>query len=50
MPADVAFRTKGELARVMIARAVAAEVPLGWVAGDTVYGNDRRLRRWLEER
>ena len=50
VPADVAFRTKGELARVMIARAVAAEVPFGWVAGDTVYGNDRRLRRWLEER
>ena len=33
----------------MIARAVAAGVPFGWVAGDTVYGNDRRLRVWLEE-
>ena len=43
------FRTKGQLAQVMIARAVAAGVPFGWVAGDTVYGNDRRLRRWLEE-
>ena len=31
-------------------RALAADVPFGWVAGDTVYGNDRRLRRWLEER
>ena len=28
---------------------MAAGVPFGWVAGDTVYGNDRRLRRWLEE-
>ena len=23
-------------------------VPFGWVAGDEVYGNDRKLRRWLE--
>ena len=30
-------------------RAVAAGVPFAWVTGDTVYGNDRRLRRWLEE-
>ena len=49
VPEGVAFRTKGQLARVMIARALAAHVPFGWVAGDTVYGNDRRLRRWLEE-
>ena len=50
LPEEVAFRTKGQLARVMIARALAAGVPFGWVTGDTVYGNDRRLRRWLEER
>ena len=55
MPEDVAFRTKGELAqvmiaRVMIARDLRADVPFGWVAGDTVDGNDRRFRRWLEER
>ena len=49
VPAEVVFRIKGQLAQVMIARAVAAGVPFGWVAGDTVYGNDRRLRRWLEE-
>ena len=24
-------------------------MPFAWVTGDTVYGNDRRLRRWLEE-
>ena len=49
VPQDVVFRTKGQLAQQMIARAVAADVPFGWVTGDTVYGNDRRLRRWLEE-
>ena len=49
VPRDVVFHTKGQLAQQMIGRAVAAEVPFGWVAGDTVYGNDRKLRRWLEE-
>ena len=34
----------------MLARAVAAGVGLAWVAGDRVYGNDRVLRDWLEQR
>ena len=45
----VVFRTKGQLAQRMIARAVAGGVPFDWVTGDTVCGNDRRLRGWLEE-
>ena len=49
VPQDVIFRTKGQLAQQMIARAVAADVPFSWVTGDTVYGNDRKLRGWLEE-
>ena len=49
VPQDVVFRTKAQLAQGMIARAVGAGVPFAWVTGDTVYGNDRRLRRWLEE-
>ena len=49
VPEGVVFRTKGQLAQGMIARAVAAGVPFAWVTGDTVYGNDRRLRQWLEE-
>ena len=49
IPADVAFATKGELARAMLARAFAAGVPAAWVVGDTVYGGDD-LRRWLEGR
>src|SRR3954464_7276974 len=33
----------------MIERAIAARVPFSWVVGDEVYGNDRRLRLWLEQ-
>jgi SRSO17 transposase len=46
---DVAFATKPELARKMIERAVTAEVPFAWVAGDEVYGGNPGLREWLEE-
>lgn len=49
IPEDVKFATKPQLARVMLEKAQAAGVPLAWVCGDTVYGNDRCLRRWLEE-
>jgi SRSO17 transposase len=34
----------------MLERAFAAGVPAAWVTGDEVYGGDRRLRVWLEER
>ena len=49
VPESVKFATKPQLARVMLERAQAAGVALAWVSGDTVYGNDRRLRGWLEE-
>ena len=49
VPKEVKFATKPHLARLMIARAVEAQVPFLWVTGDAVYGNDRRLRVWLEE-
>ncbi len=48
IPAEVPFATKGELARTMLGRAFAAEVPAAWVTGDEVYGGDGGLRRWLE--
>ena len=50
MPEEMAFRTKPQLAREMLERAVEAGVPFRWVAGDEVYGSDRNLRLWLEER
>lgn len=48
VPEEVEFATKGELARRMLARAFEAEVGAKWVTGDEVYGNDGKLRRWLE--
>jgi SRSO17 transposase len=38
------FATKPTLAVTLIDRAVAAQVPAAWVAGDEVYGADPRLR------
>jgi SRSO17 transposase len=49
VPKTVTFATKPALAQHMIARALQAGVPARWVTGDTVYGNDGKLRRWLEE-
>ena len=48
VPESVGFRTKPQLAQLMLKRALESGVPFGWVAGDEVYGNDRKLRRWLE--
>jgi SRSO17 transposase len=48
IPEEVGFATKPELARVMLERALAAAVPAAWVTADSIYGDDRRLRLWLE--
>jgi SRSO17 transposase len=48
IPQDRRFATKPQLARQMVARALAAGVPARWVTGDSVYGDDRRLRMGLE--
>jgi SRSO17 transposase len=47
---EVEFATKPELALAMLTRALDAEVPAGWVAGDEVYGQHSGLRLALEER
>ncbi len=49
VPQDVIFQTKPQLAKQMLKRAMAAGVPGRWVTGDTVYGNDPKLREYLEE-
>jgi len=49
IPKEVEFATKPQLARVMLERASSAGVFLAWVTGDTVYGNARCLREWLEK-
>src|SRR3954467_6011737 len=49
VPEAVEFTTKPRLAQRMIERALTAGVPVSWVLGDEVYGNDRRLRLWLEQ-
>ena len=38
VPEEVGFTTKPRLALDMIEGAIAADVPFGWVAADTVYG------------
>jgi SRSO17 transposase len=48
IPDTVAFATKPVLAQEMIGRAVAAGVPFGWLTGDEAYGQDTKLRMWLE--
>lgn len=48
VPETVTFQTKPQLATTMVLRALSAGVPCSWVAGDEVYGRDRRLRLALE--
>ena len=49
MPPERTFAPKPQLAQAMLARAFEAAIPAAWVAGDSVYGDHRRLRAWLEE-
>jgi SRSO17 transposase len=48
IPEDRRFATKPKLAQQMLARALAAGVPATWVTGDSVDGDDRQLRLWVE--
>nr|WP_319928125.1 IS701 family transposase [Halomonas zhuhanensis] len=50
IPDRVGFSSKPELARQMLERALDKNIPAGWVTGDSVYGGNRGLRLWLEER
>jgi SRSO17 transposase len=50
VPAEVGFRTKPQLAQVMLERALDAGTPAAWVTADEGYGQDSALRVWLEGR
>jgi SRSO17 transposase len=50
IPDEVAFATKPAQARVMLERALDAGVPAAWVTADSVYGDVKYLRVWLEAR
>jgi len=50
IPEDIEFATKTVLARQMLARALDAGVPAGWVTADEAYGGDYKFRTWLEAR
>ena len=50
VPEDAVFRTKGQLAQLMLGRVLELGVPFAWFTGDEVYGSDRNLRLWLESR
>jgi SRSO17 transposase len=50
VPEKTEFATKPDLARRMIERALKAGAACSWVAADEVYGNNSKLRQWLEER
>lgn len=49
VPEGTAFRTKPQLLRLMIERAVAAGIPFGWVTADEAYGDNGPLRAFLEQ-
>jgi SRSO17 transposase len=50
IPDDRAFATKPALAQQMLERTFESGIVLDWVTGDSVYGDDRKLRSWLEGR
>ena len=51
VPDEVGMRTKPELAKEMLRRAlVDGGVKVSWVVADSVYGDSRRLGMFLEER
>src|ERR1022692_3671879 len=50
LPADLVFRTKGQLAITICADAFADGMGFDFMCGDEVYGNCTELRVFLEER
>ncbi len=49
IPEDVRFETKPEQARAMLVHAWEQGVPMQWITGDEVYGEEPRLRETIQE-
>ncbi|WP_138968789.1 IS701 family transposase [Streptomyces sp. YIM 121038] len=49
VPDERGFATKGELAKRLVLRALASDLPLAWVAADSAYGQEGRFRRLIEQ-
>jgi SRSO17 transposase len=49
VPDEIAFTSKPNQAWQMLQRAVEQQVPFMWVTGDSIYGDYRSIRLWLEE-
>ncbi len=49
VPDERGFATKGELAKRLVLRALASELPIAWVTADAAYGQEGRFRRLLEQ-
>jgi SRSO17 transposase len=49
IPDERGFATKGDLAKAIIARTMAAGTPVAWVTADEAYGQDWNFRRRLEQ-
>lgn len=50
IPPERKFFSKPKLAKEMIERIISSGLAFKWAAGDSVYGDDRGLRMWLEEK
>jgi len=48
VPKGTLFQTKAQMALTMIKETAQAGVPFAWVTGDSVYGDYRDIRIWLE--
>ena len=48
IPEETIFQTKPQLALGMIEHALEQGLPVSWVTGEAVYGNNSKLRHWLE--
>lgn len=46
---DIEFATKPELAKAMIGRVRELGLPFSWFTADEAYGDNGKLREWLEE-